>query len=79
MGCLSPLTQSKIRLYIRFCLLLLLPIIEGGGYGFGDNVRDVLFQKVVLGPLLAGLLAIVHKVSDFLAVVALPSLGSCLL
>ena len=66
--CLSLLTQSKIRLYIRFHLLLLL-IIEGGGYGFGDNIQDVLFQKVVLGPLLVGLQAIVHEMSYFLAVV----------
>ena len=64
-GCLSPPTQSKICLYIRFHLPLLLLIIEGGGYGFGDNVWDVLFRKVVSGPLLMGLWAIVREVSDF--------------
>ena len=77
--CLSLPTQSKICLYICLCLLLLLPIIEGSGYGFGDNIRDVLFRKVVLGPLLAGLWAIVCKMSNLLAVVALPDFGSCLL
>ena len=77
--CLSPLTQSKICLYIRFHLLLLLLIIKGGGYGFGNNVQDVLFRKVISGPLLVGLQAIVCEVSNFLAVVALSSFGSCLL
>ena len=78
-GCLSLLTQTKIHLYICFCLLLLLLIIKGSGYGFGDNIRDVLFQKVVSGPLLTGLQAIVCEMSNFLAVVTLPSFGSCLL
>ena len=77
--CLSPLTQSKIRLYICLRLLLLLPIIEGSGYGFGDNIRDVLFRKVVSGPLPVGFRAIVRKMSNLLAVVALPGFGSCLL
>ena len=63
----------------RLHLLLLLPIIEGGGYGFDNNVQDVLFRKVVLGALLVGLWAIVREMSDLLAVVALPSFGSCLL
>ena len=58
---------------------MLLLIIEGGGYGFGDNIRDVLFRKVVLGPLLVGFRAIVRKMSNLLEVVALPSFGSCLL
>ena len=74
---LSPSTQSKICVYIHFHLLVLLPIIEGGGYGFGD--KDVLFQKVVSGLLLTGLWAVVHEVSDFLAVVALLSFRLCLL
>ena len=43
--CLSLPTQSKICLYIHFRLLLLLLIIEGGGYGFGDNVQDVLLRE----------------------------------
>ena len=77
--CLSLPTQSKIRLYICLRLFLLLPIIKGGGYGFGNNIRDVLFQKVVSGPLLVGFWAIVRKMSNLLAVVALPSFGSCLL
>ena len=69
----------KICLYIHFCLLLLLLIIKDGGYGFGNNIQDVLFRKVVLGPLLTGLWAIVCEMSNFLAVVALLSFGSCLL
>ena len=77
--CLSPPTQSKICLYIRLRLLLLLPIIEGGSYGLGDNIQDVHSQKVVSGPLLAGFWAVVREMSDFLAVVALPSFGLCLL
>ena len=77
--CLSPPTQSKIRFYIRLRLLLLLPIIKGSGYGFGDNIRDVLFRKIISGPLLAGFRAIVREMSDLLAVVAFPSFGSCLL
>ena len=77
--CLSLPTQSKIRFYICLRLLLLLLIIKGGGYGFGDNIRDVLFQKVVSGPLLAEFRAIVREMSDLLAVVAFPSFGSCLL
>ena len=77
--CLSPPTQSKIRLYIHLRLLLLLQIIEGGGYGFGDNIRDVPFRKVISGPLPVGFQAIVHEMSDLLAVVALLSFGSCLL
>ena len=71
--------QSKICFYIHFRLLLLLLIIKGSGYGFGNNIRDVLFRKVISGPLLRGLRAIFRKVSNFLAVVALPSFGSCLL
>ena len=65
--------------YIRLRLLLLLPIIEGSGYGFGNNIRNVLFRKVVPGPLLAGLQAIVRKMSNLLAVVAFPAFRSCLL
>ena len=55
------------------------PDHRGQGYGFGSNIRDVLFRKVVLGLLPVGFRAIVHKMSDLLAVVALPSFGSCLL
>ena len=69
----------KNPFYIHFHLLLLLLIIEGGGYGFGNNIRDVLFQKVISGLLLVGLWASVHEMSDFLAVVALPSFRSCFL
>ena len=77
--CLSLPTQSKIRLYVFLHLLLLLLIIEGGSYGFGDNIRDVCSQKFVLGSLLVGFWAGVCEMSDFLAVVALLSFGSCLL
>ena len=73
--CLSPPTESKIH----FCPLLLLSVIEGSGYGFGDNIQDVLLQKFVFGVLLMRFLAVVCEVSDFLAVVALPSFGLCLL
>ena len=72
-------TQSKICLYICLHLLLLLLIIEGGSYGFGNNIQDVHSRKVVSGPLLAGFWAVVHEMSDFLAVVALLSFRSCLL
>ena len=48
------LTQSKFHLYIRFHLLLPFQIIEGSGYGFHNNIRDVLFRKVVSGPCLQG-------------------------
>ena len=77
--CISQSTQSKIHFYICFRLLLFLPIIKGSGYGFGDNVQDVLFQKIVLGLLLMRLQAVVREMSDVLAVVALPSFRSCLL
>ena len=62
--CLSLPTESKIRL----CLLLLLSIIEGGGYGFGDNIRDVLLQKFLSGAVLTRLQAVVRKVSNFFGI-----------
>ena len=79
MGVSFTIDPVKNPFYIHFHLLLLLLIIEGGGYGFGDNIQDVLLRKAVLGPLLMRLWAIVREVSDFLTVVALPSFGSCLL
>ena len=71
--------MSKICLHLLLRLFSLASLIESSGNGFGNQIHNVPFQKVVLSALFTRLQAIVHEVSDFLAVVALPSLKSCLL